>query len=66
MDAFEDGGTEMHRLHAQIDSELERARDGEDRAVLDEPDFVKYEAALRSLHGAVVVMEANEGGPGEA
>ena len=55
-----DDGNKMRGLHQKIDRELELARAGEELAIREASDFVAYEAALHSLHGAVIEMEADD------
>jgi hypothetical protein len=60
MDDVQNGGSQLRDLHKEVDRELEFDREGKEVAIANDSDFVTYEAALHSLHGAVVELEAHD------
>jgi hypothetical protein len=47
------------RLHAEIDTELDRLQSAADAPDNDEPELTAYETRLRDLHDAVVALHQN-------
>lgn len=59
------GPSELHRLHATTEAELERALVGQDLPGEDEEELEQYLVRLRDLREAVVEMETYEDELGE-